>query len=88
MHDHLLSFVSNRAIRVPSGVFELKAFCQEFYEFLPAAARASWRRSRVVADLTQAGFPVGMHHGIAMIGGLAPRGQLREVDGRLEFARG
>jgi len=85
MPDHLLTFVSRHCIRVPTGVFELKAFCEAFYDQLPPAARQSWTRSRVVGELTRAGFPIGMNHGIAMIGGLAPRGQLRERDGRLEL---
>jgi hypothetical protein len=85
MPDQLSIFVSNRCIRVATGVFELKAFCEAFYDSLPPAARNSWRRSRVVGELTRAGFPIGMNHGIAMIGGLAPRGQLRERDGRLEL---
>ena len=85
MHDHLLRFISNHCVRFPSAAYELKQFCADFYDTLPPAARKSWRRGRVVAALTLGGFPVGMNHGIAMVGGLAPRGQYRERDGRLEL---
>lgn len=85
MHSHLLTFISAHAIRTPTGFYELAQFCQDFYDFLPPAARDSWRRSRVVAALTQAGFVVGVHHRVVMVGGLAPRGRLVETDGRLEL---
>ena len=88
MSPALARFLTDRAIRCPSGSYSLKDFAADFIGQLPAKASDSWRRSRLVAELTAAGFPVAVDPRTRtyVVGGLAPRGQLREVDGRLELA--
>src|SRR5919109_493365 len=76
MSPALSSFLSSRTIRVPSGAYEAKQLVSDFLDWLPPAARDQWRRSRILAELSRAGFAIGLLHGVTVVGGLAPRGAL------------
>jgi hypothetical protein len=88
LHPLLSRFVDARCIRVPSGFYSLKDFVADFVGQLPPKARESWRRSRLVAELTAAGFAVAVdpRSRTYAIAGLAPRAEYQvDQSGRLEL---
>jgi hypothetical protein len=88
MHPLLRAFVDAHCHRCPSAAYPVKAFCEAFYDSLPPKARESWRRSRVVAALVEAGYPIALDPAsrVYAIAGIAPRAGLQTGhDGRLEL---
>jgi hypothetical protein len=87
MHIQLREFIDRHCDQHPAALLQVSEFLRHFRDSLPAKSRGSWSRGRVLTDLAQAGFVIGTQHKIAMIGGLALRGEWREIDGRLMLAR-
>jgi hypothetical protein len=86
MQPALALFVRAHCIEVPTATYPVKEFVATFIGQLPASAQASWRRGRIIAELVAAGFKVALGPGgVHVVAGLAPKGALREVDGRLEL---
>ena len=86
MNPILRAFVAERCIQNSAAVTQLRELLDVFRATLPAKARASWPRDRVISELSRAGFKVGLIDKTAHVAGLALRGQWQEVDGRLELS--
>lgn len=85
MDPTLSAFVRAHFVRYPAGLVPLLDFAQAFRESLPDPT--GWTRARLVAELTNAGFPIGVANRVQSIGGLAPRNaHWQAVNGRLERA--
>lgn len=85
MAPALAQFISAHALRVPSACYSVKELLADFLATLPKSARGSWRRSRLIADLTAAGYVVAIDPRTRAfaVAGLAPKIQLQQVDGVL-----
>lgn len=87
MDQSLARYLRAHFVERPEAVTPVKDIARAFIASLPPDAARSWTRGRVVAELSAAGYTVGILGQIAHVGGLAPRGvEWRAVDGRLEAA--
>jgi hypothetical protein len=82
MHKVLAQFINQRCARHPAARVQLAEFVRAFRRELPASALGSWSRQRIITDLQQAGFPVGIDQKVYWIGGLGI-GEWREQGGQL-----
>ena len=87
MDPVLRAFIRANFVERPEAVCPVKDIVHGLRASLPQEAVGDWSRSRVIAELSAAGFTIGNIGRVAHVAGLAPRGvEWQLVDGRLEAA--
>jgi hypothetical protein len=87
MSPTLRDFVNERCIRSAAAVWQVCDLVKHFHAALPPAARKEWPRGRIINELLAAQFMVGFKNQTYHVAGIAPRGEWRTINGRLELAR-
>ncbi len=84
MHAHLAHFIDQRCVVAPEARIPLVEFLRHFRASVPSKARGSWGRGRVIVELTEAGFIIGLDDDRRThVGGLCIRGHWAEHGGKL-----
>lgn len=86
MSPSLRSYIDSRYVRVPAAVSPVAELVHDFRASLPPAERREWTRQRVIAELLAHGLTCGVRDRVYHVAGLAPRGEWKSVNGKLELA--
>ncbi len=87
MDPILARYLRANFVERPEAVCPVKDIVHGLRASLPSEAVGDWSRSRVIAELSAAGYAIGSIGRVAHVAGLAPRQvELRVVGGRLEAA--
>jgi hypothetical protein len=88
MHASPLSnFINFQSVQFPGAREQLFEFVARFKQSLPARTRDDYTRGRIVAELAQLGFQIGIDRKVFWVAGIAPRGHYESVNGRMTLQR-